>query len=130
MTRQFVGFLVAGGCAAAVNLLSRYVLNIVTSFEVAVVGAYLLGMLTAYVLTKRFVFESSGRAVKDEIARFTLVNLFALVLVWVISVGLARIVFPGIGFTWYSDDIAHLIGVVAPAVTSYVGHKHFSFSRI
>jgi putative flippase GtrA len=52
----------------------------------------------------------------------------ALVQVWVVSVGLARLVFPAVGFTWHADDIAHLIGVTIPAVTSYFGHRHFSFA--
>ena len=53
----------------------------------------------------------------------------ALGFVWAISVGLARIVFPAIAFTWHADDIAHLIGVLAPAATSYLGHRFYTFAR-
>ena len=42
--------------------------------------------------------------------------------------GLARLAFPAVGFDWLAEDIAHLIGVAIPAVTSYFGHRHFSFS--
>jgi putative flippase GtrA len=129
MNLQFLKFLVTGGIAALVNLLSRYVLNHVMSFEAAVVVAYLLGMATAYLLARRFVFDASGRSVASEVRRFVLVNLVALGFVWAISVGLARVVFPAIGMTWHADDIAHLIGVLAPAVTSYVGHRFYTFAR-
>lgn len=129
MNLQFLKFLVTGGIAALVNLLSRYALNHVMSFEAAVVVAYLLGMATAYLLARRFVFDASGRSVASEVRRFVLVNLVALGFVWAISVGLARIVFPAIGFTWHADDIAHLIGVLAPAVTSYIGHRFYTFAR-
>lgn len=129
MNLQFLKFLVTGGIAALVNLLSRYALNHVISFEAAVVVAYLLGMSTAYLLARRFVFDASGRSVASEVRRFVLVNLVALGFVWAISVGLARIVFPAIGFTWHADDIAHLIGVLAPAVTSYIGHRFYTFAR-
>jgi putative flippase GtrA len=129
MNLQFLKFLVTGGIAALVNLLSRYALNHVMSFEAAVVAAYLLGMATAYLLARRFVFDASGRSVASEVRRFVLVNLVALGFVWVISVGLARVVFPAIGMTWHADDIAHLIGVLAPAVTSYVGHRFYTFAR-
>lgn len=129
MNLQFLKFLVTGGFAAFVNLLSRYALNHVMSFEAAVVLAYLLGMATAYLLARRFVFDASGRSVASEVRRFVLVNLVALGFVWVISVGLARVVFPAIGMTWHADDIAHLIGVLAPAVTSYVGHRFYTFAR-
>ena len=60
-----------------------------------------------------FVFGASGRSVASEAWRFTLVNLVSMALVWLISVGLARVIaFPAIGFTWYADDIAHFIGVL------------------
>ena len=129
MNLQFLKFLVTGGIAALVNLLSRYALNHVMSFEAAVVAAYLLGMATAYLLARRFVFDASGRSMASEVRRFVLVNLVALGFVWMISVGLARVVFPAIGMTWHADDIAHLIGVLAPAVTSYIGHRFYTFAR-
>ena len=129
MNLQFLKFLVTGGIAALVNLLSRYALNFVMSFEAAVVVAYLLGMTTAYLLARRFVFDASGRSVASEVRRFVLVNIVALGFVWVISVGLARVVFPAIGMTWHADDIAHLIGVLAPAVTSFIGHRFYTFAR-
>lgn len=129
MNLQFLKFLVTGGIAALVNLHSRYALNFVMSFEAAVVVAYLLGMTTAYLLARRFVFDASGRSVASEVRRFVLVNIVALGFVWVISVGLARVVFPAIGMTWHADDIAHLIGVLAPAVTSFIGHRFYTFAR-
>lgn len=128
MSRQFVKFLLTGGVAALVNLGSRYLLNEVVDFEVAVALAYLLGMVTAYVLARLFVFEASGRSVASEFKRFTIVNLFSLVLVWSISVGLARLVFPAIGFAWHADDVAHFIGVMAPAIASYFGHRFYTFA--
>ncbi|MVS97923.1 GtrA family protein [Devosia marina] len=129
LSNQFVRFLLTGGFAAAVNIGSRYLLNFVMPFEYAVVIAYLCGMATAFVLAKLFVFTASGRSTGSEFTRFLIVNLFALGLTWVISVCLARFVFPVINFTWNADDIAHIIGVLAPAVTSFLGHRYYSFRR-
>lgn len=129
MSGTFLRFLITGGIAAAVNIASRYVLNMLIPFEYAVVIAYVIGMTTAYVLARRFVFDASGRSVRSEFWRFTVVNMFALVLVWCISVGLARSIFPAIGFTWHADDIAHVIGVLTPAITSYIGHRAYTFAR-
>lgn len=127
--QRFVLFVLAGGTAALVNILSRVALNWIMPYEVAIVVAYLCGMTTAYLLNKYFVFESSGRAVASEYMRFALVNLGAIVQVWVVSVGLARLVFPAIGFAWHAETVAHVIGVVVPVFTSYLGHKHFSFAK-
>lgn len=129
LSSEFLKFLLTGGVAAFVNLAARWLLNLMMSYEIAVVVAYLIGMITAYTFSKLFVFEASGRTVQDEFARFALVNLAALVQVWLVSVGLARLAFPALGFDWYAEDIAHLIGVAVPAVTSYFGHRHFSFSH-
>ena len=126
--RRFALFVVAGGIAALVNIASRIALNLVMPYEVAIVVAYVCGMTTAYALNKLFVFERSGRAVADEYVRFTLVNLVAVAQVWLVSVGLARLLFPAVGFTWHAETVAHVIGVIVPVFTSYLGHKHFSFA--
>lgn len=126
---QFVRFVVTGGFAALVNLISRYLLNFMIPFGYAVVIAYLIGMATAYVLGRLFVFESSGRGVADEFSRFTLVNAVAALQVWVISVGLGVYAFPAIGLAWHPLEVAHLIGVSVPIFTSYAGHRHFSFAK-
>lgn len=126
---EFGRFLLTGGVAAGVNVASRWLFSHAVSYEVAIVLAYLVGMATAYLLSRAFVFARSGRTVADEAARFALVNVVALAQVWLVSVGLARLVFPAVGFVWHAEDIAHLVGVAIPAVTSYFGHRHFSFSR-
>jgi putative flippase GtrA len=125
---EFARFLLTGGVAAGVNVVSRWALSHAMVYEAAVAVAYLFGMATAYGLSRAFVFERSGRTMANEAVRFAIVNVAALAQVWVVSVGLARLVFPAVGFTWHAEDVAHLIGVVVPAVTSYFGHRHFSFS--
>ena len=126
--RRFILFLGAGGAAAVVNIVSRIALNWVMRYEIAIVVAYLIGMTTAYLLNKQFVFAASGRKVSSEYLRFTLVNLAAVLQVWIVSVGLARFVFPAAGFAWHAETVAHVIGVAVPVFTSYLGHKHFSFA--
>ena len=127
---EFLRFLVVGGFAAGVNFISRIIIDEVVSFRWAVFLAYLVGMLTAYLLSRWLVFEPSGKHPGHELFHFTLVNLAAVAQVWLISVGLAEYLFPFLGFSFYSYEIAHLIGLAVPAVTSYFGHKHFSFRRV
>ena len=122
-----VRFLALGGFSAGVNLAARFALQPVLGFEMAVAVAYVIGMIVAYNLFRLFVFGASERSVASEVWRFTLVNLVALVLVWCISVGLARIVFPALAWTWHADDIAHFVGVLSPALTSWIGHKRYTF---
>jgi putative flippase GtrA len=124
---EFMRFVLAGGIAAATNISSRWLMSSIMPFEVAVVVAYLIGMITAFILARKFVFDKSERHVKSEAMRFVLVNLMALGQVWIVSVGLADWVFPKIGLVWQAELIAHTIGVLSPVVASYFGHKYFTF---
>jgi putative flippase GtrA len=124
---EFFRFLLAGGIAAAANIVARLLLSMVVRFDVAVAVAYLVGMATAFILNRQFVFERSDRQVHSEMMRFVLVNLAALVQVWIVSVGLAEWLFPRIGLTWHAELIAHVIGVLSPVAASYLGHKYFTF---
>jgi len=85
-------------------------------------------MTTAWVLSRIFVFEGSGRSRTSEYVRFGIVNLVAAAQVWIVSVGLAEYVFPWAGLAWHPETVAHVIGVIIPVFTSYLGHKHFSFA--
>jgi len=127
---EFMQFLLVGGFAAGVNFLCRIGLNQFMSFRWAVFIAYLFGMLTAFLLSKYFVFETSGKHHLHELRDFTIVNILAVIQVWLISVGLAEYLFPSIKFTFYANEFAHLIGLGIPAITSYFGHKYFSFKKI
>lgn len=127
-TRRFVAFLLTGGLAAGVNVASRVVFDLVMPYEAAVLVAYLVGMTTAFFLARLFVFEASGRSLHVEYGRFALVNVAALMQVLVVSVGLAKLVFPAIGLHWNAELIAHVIGVLSPVLVSYQGHKRFSFA--
>jgi putative flippase GtrA len=126
---RFARFLAAGGVAALVNLVSRYVLTPFIGFEVSVVVAYVLGMAVAFSLFRTLVFGRSGASVAAETYRFVIVNVVALTLVCAISVTLADVVFPAIGLRWHGEDIAHFIGTCIPAISSYVGHSTYTFRK-
>ena len=126
---EFVRFVAVGGTAAAVNVGTRVGFSLFMPYELALVPAYLCGMATAFLLSRRFVFAgAAGGRVHGQALRFTLVNLVALAQVWLVSVVLARLVFPYLGFAFHPDTVAHMIAVASPIVTSYFGHKHFSFA--
>ena len=127
--RSFATFIVTGGIAALVNILCRIALNQIMAFAVAVVFAYLAGMITAYVLAKFLVFTRRDRSVMHEFRRFALVNVVSLAQVWGVSMLLAVIVFPAAGFTWHAETVAHVTGVVSPVVTSYLLHSSYTFAK-
>jgi putative flippase GtrA len=124
---RVVGFAITGGIAAVCNLSSRFFFSRIMRYELAVMVAYLIGMGVAFVLARSFVFQKSDTTWYSQLARFAVVNVFGFAQVWLVSVGLVRVVFPRIGFSWHPEDIAHLVGVASPIFVSYYAHKHFSF---
>lgn len=128
-SKQFLSFVVAGGFAAVVNFASRFIYSEFVSFGTAVVLAYLTGMITAFILNKLFVFEKSAHSTQKEFVYFTLVNVVAIIQTYIISVGLAKYIFPSIGFLFYPEAVAHAIGVIFPIFTSFFGHKYLSFKE-
>ena len=124
---EFARFLACGGTAALINIVSRYFLSRLVSFPSAVLIAYAIGMVVAYTLFRTLVFGRSGRSVVSESYRFAVVNAVAVCLVLGVSVLLASVIFPMIHFTWHAEDVAHVIGVGVPTITSYIGHKNYTF---
>lgn len=128
--RRFGSFVLVGGFAALVNWLSRIAFSSMgLGYTLAIVCAYVIGMATAYVLNKRFVFEASGRTAQSEVWRFVLVNVVALAQVWAVSVVFERWLLPAMGWDWRPEEVAHAIGVISPVLTSYLGHRYFTFRK-
>lgn len=124
---QFAGFVLAGGVAAGANFLSRIVLSHWMPFGAAIVSAYVLGMGIAFVLNRLFVFRGAVNPLRGQAFWFTMINLLAVVQTLAVSLLLARVVFPYVGFHWHGESVAHAFGIAVPVVTSYVGHKRLSF---
>lgn len=124
---EFLRFIAIGGIAAVANLVSRYFLNFVMPFEAAVVLAYGVGMVVAFILFRRTMFQ--GHAVSGAlITRFVWVNIFGATLAWAVSSVMARQILPAIGWTFHPFEAAHFCGVAAPAITSYFLHKYYTFA--
>jgi len=126
-SRQFLAFLCTGGIAAAVNFGSRIVYNQWMGFSMAVIAAYVTGMVTAFLLVKMFVFKESKQKLHKSAAIFILVNLAAMAQTWLVSILCADYILPAVGVTNYIHEFAHAVGIAVPVFSSYIGHKRWSF---
>ncbi len=125
--KQITCFLVSGAVAALLNWGSRFLFSEFFRFEVAVVLAFLIGLLSGFVLMRVFVFNGTGKPIVPQAGKYIGVNLFALLQTIIISVVLARWLLPSLGVIELAEAIAHLVGVVVPVITSYFGHKFLTF---
>lgn len=120
-------FVVVGGVSALLNWTSRFVFSKWLSYELSIVLAFFIGLTSGFLLMKIFVFQKSEKPFFHQVFYFLGVNILALALTWTISVYLAKTFFPSIGFSNGADGLAHLIGISAPIMTSYFGHKYLTF---
>jgi putative flippase GtrA len=130
LTYRFTKFLAVGGVAALANFGSRIAFSHWVAYVPAICFAYVLGMATAFVLNRLFVFKITANSLKSQVWWFTIVNLAAALQTLLISVGLADYAFPALGLISHRQTIAHAVGVLTPAITSYLGHKHLSFRSL
>lgn len=125
-SEQFLRFLFVGGIAVVVHWLARIALSTFMPFWLAIIVAYGVGVLTAYLLNRRYVFPSS-KSPERELTLFVLVNLAAFPFVWLIAYGLAEYVFPAIGYTFQPQATAHGIAILSPVFANFAAHKFVTF---
>ncbi|MDX2347065.1 MAG: GtrA family protein [Legionella sp.] len=126
-SNQFFLFLITGGIAACVNFGSCIAFKYWFDFSSSIILAYVMGMITAFILAKYFVFKNSQQSLHASMLYFSLVNLLAVAQTWAVSMGLAYYLLPALGILNFTEEIAHAIGVIVPVFSSYFGHKHLSF---
>lgn len=126
MSSQFSRFIVAGGVAAAINFFSRFLFSEFMSFEWAVTAAFFMGLSSGFIFNRLFVFADANNALRTQIAYYVLVNAFALLQTWFVSVYLASYL-DGVIARTTAEACAHLVGICLPVLTSYLGHKYLTF---
>lgn len=127
MSPRLLLFIAAGGLAAVANFGSRILLGQVMPYLASIIVAYCIGMATAFVLNRLFVFTGATNPIRQQMTWFVVVNLAAVLQTVLISLLFARVLFPWVGMDYRPETVAHAIGVIVPVFTSYLGHKHLSF---
>lgn len=128
-SKQFIIFVLTGGIAALANFVSRILLNQYLSFSSSVIIAYVVGMVVAYILFRTLVFDTKQLSLKKSVSFFCVVNALGILQTYLISMVLYYWMFPYVSFNYHPDTFAHLIGIMIPAFTSFVGHKYLTFNN-
>jgi putative flippase GtrA len=125
--KRFIAYLLAGGVAALLNWSSRFLFSLWFNYPVSIVLAFIVGLISGFALMRWLVFDGAGKSAATQVPFYLLVNLLALLQTLCVSLILAKWVIPGVGLSIRPEGPAHLIGVLVPVVTSYFGHKYFTF---
>jgi putative flippase GtrA len=98
------------------------------SFEAAVVLADMVGIVFAFFLFQKLLFGGTGGPRSRRVIPFVQMNLLGAGLAWAVSSLMARLALPAIGWDFHPFEVAHCVGVAAPAISSSFPHKHSPFA--
>ena len=121
---QRVAFLAVGATNTAFGYLLFAILLLLLGqrlYLVALLGAYVVSVLLAFVLYRFLVFRVRGHVLRD-LWRFVTVYLFALAVNFVTLPLLVELVHVPV-------LVAQAMIVLVTSVMSWMGHKHYSFRR-
>ena len=127
-TRQFLGFLAVGGTAALLHWLSRVLLSVWLPFSWAVVIAYGIGMLVAFLLNSFFIFPKSIKARHIQARNFVMVNLSFFPVVWFASVHINNWL-KSLGMASHSEELAHAMAIPLPMLATFLLYKFYAFKE-
>lgn len=129
VSKQFLHFLIAGGIAAAVNFGVGYSFSGLLPFHGDIIIGHLSGMIVAFILFGRKVFEESSNKQSTQLLIFIAVNAAALLQTYLVYYLLMHLVFFHLDHQAYADAIARAAAIVTPIFTSFLGHKYFTFRQ-
>jgi putative flippase GtrA len=127
MSLQFTYFLLSGGIASLINWSSRFLFSQYFNFKISVIFAFLIGLLSGFILMRLFVFKSTKNPMKLQVIRYLIINFLALVQTVLVSVLFLNLMAGVLESKDTSEAIAHALGIAVPVFTSYLGHKYFTF---
>ena len=125
--RQFILFIITGGTSAIINILSRIILSNFFRFEIAILISYGIGMITAFLLAKRFVFLNSNKSIKKSFPAFALVNLLSVLQTFFVSIFIKNWLINIFNNLSFIELISHSFGLGILVFTSFYGHKYITF---
>ena len=125
--RQFILFIITGGTSAIINILSRIILSNFFRFEIAILISYGIGMITAFLLAKRYVFLNSNKSIKKTFPAFALVNLISVLQTFFVSIFIKNCLIVFFDNLSFIELISHTCGLGILVFTSFYGHKYITF---
>ena len=129
-SEQFGRFLLVGGVALLCHWLSRFAFNLLVDYGLAIVLAYLVGMVVAFVLNKIYVFPFSGNSLNFEMFWFFAVNILAFPLVWAVAYGLGEWVLARVIQRQVALGLAHGVAITLPVFVNFALHKLITFREV
>ena len=125
-----IRFLICGGLAALINWLARIGFSQAMNFSSAVVAAYLVGMLSGFILYRNIVWPASGKDWRSQVVPFVWVNLAGAAVVLIVALALVQVGSMLGGRSALLEALAHGVAIAVGAAFNYYGHNRFTFGAV
>jgi len=125
---EFARFVASGVTATGGNLAVVWVLRQVIEYHFALVGGAATGLAISFTMSKLFAFRSAEQfGLNGEFGRFLMVWGFGTAVYMIVAMIMGTVVLP----IWLPEREAEmggaLLGAGSMAVTSYIGHRFFTY---
>ncbi|QYY30220.1 GtrA family protein [Cupriavidus pinatubonensis] len=122
-------FLIAGSLASGVNWLSRWGLSLLMPFTLAVIVAYMIGMVFGFFLYRNWAFPPTDRHAHTQVLPFVLTNAVGLLSVVATAVIFAHMLTAmGVVDRAMAENIGHFGAICIGAVVNFFGHRLVTFA--
>jgi putative flippase GtrA len=144
VSRQFMGFLICSGAAAAVNFVAGSILihgagfTSEIGYPVAIAAGYILGMAVNFLLNRRYTFSGSVRTRLEQARTFVVVALSGLALTSIVAALTRAMLRPTLasanmtmlpfGHFLTAETLGQTIAIGAVSIYSFAGHKYLTFA--
>ncbi|MEE7465024.1 sugar translocase [Methylobacterium fujisawaense] len=122
-----VRFLFAGGSAAGLSWVARFVFSAAMPYSAAVAAATATGMIFGFFAYRSLVFPDSRRTLFAQLCGFLVVNLIGGAVTVAVATFTCDLVLLPLGFP-AAAPASHAIGIAVGAVANYLGHKTITFN--
>ena len=125
-SKQFLGFLLVGVVAAFLHWWARILLSSFLTFSWAVIVAYGIGMIIAFLLNSYYVFPASVKPLPKQARDFFAINLAFFPAVWITSLQLNEILIR-YGVKNYTQELSHALAITLPVLATFLFYKFIAF---
>lgn len=120
---QFTKFVLVGILNTSISFVFFSILIVLlVPYKIANVFSFLIGMLSSFILNKRWTFNQSSKTNKMLLVKFTTVNVLAL------STSLGTVVF-FVESVNINEYISQIFAIGGSTIINFFGQKYFVFKR-
>jgi len=133
ISKEFMRFLLVGGCAAAINFFSRFFFRIFFSCVESVTLSFLLGTIVSFIFNRTYTFKAYDERVAIQCVKFVIIAILSIIIAsFIVYSGMAMHDFLNITLIGRSEmeSVVHLAAIGIITIYNFLAMKYVSFRKV